>query len=430
MSLTPELLSENNESLLRRVSELEAERDFYKQQYEQLEERVHHINLLLENTPDFVGIADFDGTLRLLNRGARSMLSLDQDADVSQAKIQDFFYEEDLNFVRDTIMPAVRSEGRWQGEFRFRDMQTGLPMLVHHNVFVLKDADSGDPISLGTVARDISDRKAADELQQKLVAVIENSTDFIGIAGPDGKVIFVNEAGRQMMGFDSLEDEHAAWIQNYFMPEDLPIVNNEIMPVLMRDGNWQGEFRFRHSKTGEPIPVSYNLFVVRDQVSNEVIAIATVSRDISEQVRAEAERAALQEQVIEAQRLAIRELATPLIPLADGIVAMPLLGTIDTSRAQQIMETLLEGCAQLQAEVVILDITGVRVVDMQVADGLLRTARAASLLGSEVIITGIGPEVAQTLVQLGVDLSHIVTRSTLQNGILYALQKHKLGFAN
>lgn len=64
------------------------------------------------------------------------------------------------------------------------------------------------------------------------------------------------------------------------------------------------------------------------------------------------------------------------------------------------------------------------------ADGLLRTARAASLLGSEVIITGIGPEVAQTLVQLGVDLSHIVTRSTLQNGILYALQKHKLGFAN
>jgi len=125
--------------------------------------------------------------------------------------------------------------------------------------------------------------------------------------------------------------------------------------------------------------------------------------------------------VIAAQRDFIRELSTPLMPLADGVLAMPLIGTIDTSRAQQIMEALLEEVTVQRARVVILDITGVRVVDTQVAQALIQTTRAASLLGTQVVLTGIQPEIAQTLVQLGIDLGHIVTRSTLQDGIAYAL---------
>jgi rsbT co-antagonist protein RsbR len=420
----------DNEAWALRVSQLEAERDFYKQQYEQTREQLRYANLLLENMPDFISIAGLDGGLTMINRGGREMMGLPEDADISQVWMQQFFFEEDTERIHNSIMPVVLETGRWDGEMHLRHMQTGETIICDHTVFIVRDNETGEDVALGTIARNIGERKAVEELQQKLVAVIENNSDFIGIAGLDGKVLFVNEAGRKMMGYATLEEATESWMQHYFPPEDWAFIESEVIPVVLRDGRWEGDFRFPVANTGEFIPVSYKVFTIRDKVSNEIIALATVSRDISEQVRAEAERAALQEQVIEAQRMVIRELGTPLIPLADGIVAMPLLGTIDSRRAQQIMETLLEGCAQLQAEVVILDITGVKVVDIQVADGLIRTARAASLLGSEVIITGIGPEVAQTLVQLGVDLGSIVTRSTLQNGIEYALQTRKLGFRN
>lgn len=132
--------------------------------------------------------------------------------------------------------------------------------------------------------------------------------------------------------------------------------------------------------------------------------------------------AAARDEVIRAQEAALRELSTPLIPLSDTAVVMPLIGSIDSTRARQIMETLLEGIASNAANLVILDITGVPIVDTQVANGLIQAAQAAKLLGARVVLTGIRPEVAQTLVGLGVDLRGIVTRSTLQSGIAYALR--------
>lgn len=143
----------------------------------------------------------------------------------------------------------------------------------------------------------------------------------------------------------------------------------------------------------------------------------TERRQAEEEVRANAVRA----EVLEAQRSALRELSTPLIPISDSAVVMPLIGTIDSQRAQQIMETLLEGVAQHQAALVILDITGVAVVDTQVAQGLVQATQAVKLLGAQVILTGIQPQIAQTLVHLGVDLQGIQTRSSLQSGIAAAL---------
>jgi len=135
------------------------------------------------------------------------------------------------------------------------------------------------------------------------------------------------------------------------------------------------------------------------------------------------------ERMIQAQALQIRELSTPLIPLHTGILALPLVGTIDSYRATQIMETLLEGIARQQADVVIMDITGVPVVDTGVGNHLLQAAQAAELLGARVILVGISAEVAQTMVQLGINLSRIVTLATLQSGIEYALELQGLAIA-
>ncbi len=122
----------------------------------------------------------------------------------------------------------------------------------------------------------------------------------------------------------------------------------------------------------------------------------------------------------------IQALGTPLIPVAEGIVVLPLIGHIDQPRAQNIMESLLNGIATHKAEVVLIDITGVPMVDTAIANSLLQAAKAANLLGTRVMLVGIRPEVAQTIVNLGIDLTGISNFANLQSGIEAALRTRGL----
>lgn len=141
-----------------------------------------------------------------------------------------------------------------------------------------------------------------------------------------------------------------------------------------------------------------------------------------------AQVAALQQAAQAQERLleTVRELSTPAIPIYDGILVLPLVGNIDTGRASQIMEAVLTGIAREHASVVIVDVTGVPIIDTGVANHLVQVTQAAQLLGARCMLVGIKPEVAQTLVQLGVDLRSIVTRSDLQAGVAFALEKRGL----
>lgn len=136
--------------------------------------------------------------------------------------------------------------------------------------------------------------------------------------------------------------------------------------------------------------------------------------------------ASARERIIKSQAQAISELATPVIQVWEGVVALPLVGSIDSARAKEIMENLLEAVVAYQADIVIIDITGVPVVDTQVANRLMRTVEAVRLLGTRSIITGINPVIAQTLVQLGVDLSQLTTKSSLRSGLQQAFRDLKL----
>jgi len=127
-------------------------------------------------------------------------------------------------------------------------------------------------------------------------------------------------------------------------------------------------------------------------------------------------------QTIERQAQAILELSTPVIQVWDDILVMPLIGTIDTSRAQQVLENLLGTVARKNAAVVIIDITGVPVVDSKVADHFLKTIAATRLLGAEVLLTGLSPHNAQALVRLGVSLTGVKTQGTLQAGLRVAFE--------
>jgi anti-anti-sigma regulatory factor len=113
----------------------------------------------------------------------------------------------------------------------------------------------------------------------------------------------------------------------------------------------------------------------------------------------------------------IRELGCPIIPLLKGVLLVPLIGVIDSQRAQQIISAVLTGIGEYQAQTILLDITGVPIVDTQVASSLMRTAQAASLLGASVVMVGIRPEIAQSIVGLGVSLQHLKIYSTLASAL-------------
>jgi rsbT co-antagonist protein RsbR len=123
------------------------------------------------------------------------------------------------------------------------------------------------------------------------------------------------------------------------------------------------------------------------------------------------------ERVIRQQQEAIRELSTPVLPVRERLLILPIIGVIDPQRARQLTEQLLHGIRANRAKVVVMDITGVPVMDANVANHLVQTVEAARLLGATVIVTGLSPEIAQTLVTIGVDLAKMTTVGDLQGGI-------------
>jgi DNA-binding LacI/PurR family transcriptional regulator/anti-anti-sigma regulatory factor/putative methionine-R-sulfoxide reductase with GAF domain len=145
-----------------------------------------------------------------------------------------------------------------------------------------------------------------------------------------------------------------------------------------------------------------------------------LEREVKERERAQAENLGLQQEIIEAQRHALQELSTPIIPVLEGIIVVPLIGSIDTMRARDLTRALLAGIRQHRARVVIVDITGVPMVDSGVADHLNKTIQAARLKGARTIITGISDAVAETIVDLGIDWGGIETLSDLQTGLVVA----------
>lgn len=129
------------------------------------------------------------------------------------------------------------------------------------------------------------------------------------------------------------------------------------------------------------------------------------------------------EDIIKRQREEMLELSTPVVKLWEGILALPLIGTLDSARTQVVMESLLTKIVETGSSVAIIDITGVPTVDTLVAQHLIKTISAARLMGAECIISGIRPQIAQTIVHLGVTLGDVVTKATLADAFMVALQR-------
>jgi rsbT co-antagonist protein RsbR len=129
------------------------------------------------------------------------------------------------------------------------------------------------------------------------------------------------------------------------------------------------------------------------------------------------------EDVISRQQQEMLELSTPVVRLWENVLALPLIGTLDSARTQVVMQNLLEAIVQTRSDFAIIDITGVPIVDTLVAQHLLKTVAAARLMGADCLISGIRPQIAQTIIHLGVDLTNVTTKATLADAFAVALRR-------
>jgi rsbT co-antagonist protein RsbR len=162
-----------------------------------------------------------------------------------------------------------------------------------------------------------------------------------------------------------------------------------------------------------------------DEVASELWSATTLLDGLALSTTEAFQRA--REDVIKRQQQELLELSTPVVKLWDGVLALPLIGTLDSARTQVVMESLLERIVETSSSIAIIDITGVPTVDTLVAQHLLKTVAAARLMGADCIISGIRPQIAQTIVHLGVDLGDVATKATMADAVALALERH--GFA-
>lgn len=378
-------------------------------------QELHRQAQILEQVRGSVIVTNMEGIIISWNKASTHLYGYAPEEMIGRPTVA-FYPVEVRDRLFNELMRPVQEQGKLEIETTGTN-KAGQVFPIQLSLSLLRD-DGGEPIGIISYSIDNSERKRQESELRIFKAMIENAPDGFALADMDGKLRYLNPAYYTTLGYD--EGELIGQPLTNHLDEAPNYIGNLVQQVTS-EGLWQGELTYKHAN-GTLVPGLGSSFIVYD-AAGQPLGLCGIFRDITEQKRAGAERTALQEQVIEAQRAALRELSAPLLPFSNHAMILPLIGSVDTQRAQQIMETLLEGVAQHQADIVIVDITGVQVVDTQVANALIQTAQAVQLLGARVVLTGIGPAMAQTLIHLGADLSNIVTLGTLQSGIAYAMKQ-------
>jgi PAS domain S-box-containing protein len=238
----------------------------------------------------------------------------------------------------------------------------------------------------------------------------------------EGRLTAVNERWLNGLGY-TREEVVGRRSTEFLTPESAKYAREVILPEYFKTGRCDNVLYQFVKKDGSIMDVMLSAIADVDPRGRRISQAVLI--DVTERLASEREahKVSLQEELIRSQQEMLRAISTPLVPLGDGILLMPLVGNIDSTRADQIMAVLLEGVVTHSAEFAILDVTGVPSMDASVAEALMNATKAVGLLGAQVILTGIGPSAAHTLVELGVDLGAMTTKSTLRAGLAVARKR-------
>jgi PAS domain S-box-containing protein len=456
-------LLEELAGLRRRVAELEAahaahtDQDFLRQ--------------LINNSPAAIAIKDLEGRLLLVNTFWAELLSATPEQVIGKFEAELFpphlvaeWQRVDAQVVAGGVPLFIEEVAPYKGE----------PHDFISVKFPIRDGQ-GSIYALGLIATDITDRKRAEAEREQLIIQTETLYEVsrgLNTACDEKELleILARPAARSgafsatLMYIDLDELEKPEWLEiaanwtqagqppspvgtRFCLPEfpfaglwlrspdeptlvadfttdtrmdettvgllkQIGVRATAIVP-LVQAGRWVGAVTLNWA-----VPHSFS-----DLEQHVYRALAGLAAPAVANYRAIKQQMRLQEELVESQQRAIAELSTPIIPIMEGIVILPLVGSIDSSRARDITRSLLAGISHHRAKIVILDITGVSVVDSGVASHLDKTIQAARLKGAQTIITGISDAVAETIVDLGIDWSRLEAVNNLQAGLRVAMNK-------
>jgi rsbT co-antagonist protein RsbR len=415
------------EHLRRRVAELEA----LLAQRQQEDEVTERLKAIIEYTPDVISTADSEGRVIFINPAGRRLLG-GADNLSGESPIPQFHPAWAADLILNQGLPHAAREGVWSGNTAVLDPQ-GREIPVSQVIIAHKNA-AGAITHYSTIMHDMSESRRVEatlrDSEQRLLRFLDALPVGVFVVEPDGRPFYANRSATEILGKGIIPDTttgQLAEVYRAFVAGTDQLYPTERMPLVRAlSGEASSVDDMEIERPDGRILIEIHGAPIRDAEGRIIYGMVsfidiTLRRRAEEAIR---ERA-LQQEVIEAQQLALRELSTPLMPIAEGVVVMPIIGTIDSRRAQQIMETLLEGIATHSADIAILDITGVKVVDTQVAGALIRAAQAARMLGARVVLSGISAEVAQTLVHIGAEMQDMIALRSLQQGIAYALAQRQ-----
>jgi len=268
-----------------------------------------------------------------------------------------------------------------------------------------KRAPSGD--NEGT---HLQDRSSSDLME----ILVQNISDYaIVLLDLEGRVISWNPAAERLKGYTADEILGQSFTA-FYTAEDIESGKpHRELKMTADEGRFEDE-AWRVKKDGTRFWANVVFTPLRDK-AGRLRGYGKVTRDLTER--------RLAEERIRKQAQEILEMSTvPVVQVWEGVVLVPLIGTLDSARTQQLMERLLQRVTETGSPVAVIDITGVPAIDTQTAQHLIETIRAVRLVGADVVLTGVRPSIAQTLVHLNIDLANVITRSSLSAGLLMALE--------
>jgi PAS domain S-box-containing protein len=262
---------------------------------------------------------------------------------------------------------------------------------------------NSNPISpAATLGSDDSFRLFVDSVKDYAIVMLD----------PGGRVVSWNPGAERIKGYtqEEIVGKHfSCFYTTDAVQSGLP---QHELEIAAKEGRFEDE-GWRLRKDGMQFWASVVITALRDK-DGTLRGFGKVTRDLTERKQTE--------EHIRQQAKEIMELSTPVMQVWQGVVVAPLIGSLDSQRTQQFMERLLNRIVETNSPMALVDIMGVPTVDTQTAQHLIETISAVRLLGSQVVLTGVRPAIAQTLVHLGIDLSNITTRSSLAGGLLVALE--------
>ena len=261
-------------------------------QRQKTEEELRHsegrFRLLVESVQDYaIFMLDPSGRITSWNAGAEKIKGYKAEEALGQHFSLFYSPEDSDRQTAQMDLDTAAAQGRFENE-GWRIRKDGSRFWANAVITAVRD-ESGKLIGFSKITRDLSDRRRAEGELRKLASLIEHSSDFIGMASVEGDALFVNPAGQALVGLDGDEAVSATKMTDYIFEEEQEKFRREVWPAILQHGEWEGEMRFRHFKTGAAISMLQKGFCIRETGSDRPLALATISRNITERKRVEDE---------------------------------------------------------------------------------------------------------------------------------------------